>query len=113
MAAGKFHSEGDVIDYTPGSAVTAGTCVLFGALIGFPERDIAASAKGSLRIRGVVEHDKADSQAWTAGAKLYWDDSAKNFTTTSSGNTLCATAYEAVASTAGLTRGKVILNTVN
>lgn len=113
MAAGKFIQQGDSIDYTPGSAVTAGTCVLFGTLVGFPERDIAANALGSLRLRGIIEHDKADSQAWTVGAKLYWDDTNKVFTTTSSGNTLAGTAAEAVANTAGLTRGKVRLNDVN
>lgn len=33
--------------------------------------------------------DKATGQAWTGGAVVYWDDAAKNFTTTSTANTKC------------------------
>ncbi len=35
-----------------------------------------------------MEADKAAGQAWAGGAKVYWDDSAKEFTTTSTANTL-------------------------
>lgn len=110
---GSFIQEGHSIDYTPGSAVTAGTCILLGTIIGFPERDIAANELGALRISGVISHAKAASQAWTPGAVVYWDDTNKVFTTTSSGNTLCGIAAEAVGSGAGETTGKVIINGVN
>jgi predicted RecA/RadA family phage recombinase len=110
---GNFIQHGDTIDHTPGSAVTAGTCILLGTVVGFPERDIAANTLGSLRLRGVISHAKAASQAWTVGAKVYWDDTNKVFTTTSSGNTLAGIAVEAVGSGAGETTGKVRINDVN
>lgn len=38
--------------------------------------------------------DKTTGEAWAFGAALYWNDTTKKFTTTSSGNTLCAYALE-------------------
>ena len=36
--------------------------------------------------------------AWVLGDKIYWDDTAKKFTKTSTSNTLCGYALEAKAS---------------
>jgi predicted RecA/RadA family phage recombinase len=47
--------------------------------------------------RGVFTHAKTSAQAWTQGAKIYWDDSNKVFTTTASGNTLVGAAVLAAA----------------
>lgn len=38
--------------------------------------------------------DKAAGQAWAGGAKIYFNNAAKNFTTASSGNTLCGYAVQ-------------------
>ena len=38
--------------------------------------------------------DKTTGEAWAFLAPLYWNDTTKKFTTTSSGNTLCAWALE-------------------
>lgn len=88
----------------------AGQGALIGSIFGVAKSTVANGATGEWAIEGVFELDKADSQAWTVGAKIYWDNSAKNCTTTSSANTLIGAAVEAVASTAGLVLGKVRLN---
>jgi predicted RecA/RadA family phage recombinase len=53
---------------------------------------------------------KVSAQAWTEGAKIYWDDTAKNFTTTSGGNTLAGVAAAAAANPSAT--GKVRLDGV-
>ena len=50
------------------------------------------------------------SQAWTAGAKVYWDNTTKLVTNVASGNTLVGVAALAVGSGADETIGRVRLN---
>ena len=57
---------------------------------------------------GVYTLPKTTSQSWTEGVKLYWDDTAKSFTTTSSSNTLAGCAAAAAGSSD--TTGSVRLN---
>ena len=75
MATGQFIHDGKAIDYTPGSAVSAGDVIVQGDLIGVAKLDIAASALGALAIDGVFDLPKATGggTAITAGAKVYWD----------------------------------------
>jgi predicted RecA/RadA family phage recombinase len=58
----------------------------------------------------VFDITKVGSQAWTVGAKVYWDDTNKRCTTVATDNTLIGVAVEAVASGAGDTIGRVRLN---
>jgi predicted RecA/RadA family phage recombinase len=53
---------------------------------------------------------KAASQAWTAGAKVYWDNTAKRVTNVASGNTLIGVAVLAVGAGAEEVVGRVRLN---
>ena len=53
---------------------------------------------------------KVGSQAWAAGDKIYWDNTAKETTKTATSNTLVGVAIEAVGSGAGETIGRVRLN---
>jgi len=75
MATAQFIHDGKSIDYTPGSAVSAGDVVVQGDLIGIAKLDIAASALGALAVDGVFDLPKASgaSTAIAAGAKVYWD----------------------------------------
>ena len=59
---------------------------------------------------GVFDITKVGSQAWTVGAKIYWDDTNKRCTTVATDNTLIGVAVEAVASGASDTIGRVRLN---
>src|SRR5579885_2599203 len=80
-AQATFVQDGCAIDYTPGSAVTAGDVVIQGKLVGVAKRDIAANALGSLHIEGVFDFNKTASQTITAGQRVYWDDTANEATT--------------------------------
>ncbi|MFD2855403.1 DUF2190 family protein [Seohaeicola zhoushanensis] len=81
-----------------------------GTLFGVCAGSIADGETGEIKTTGVFELPKVGSQAWTVGAKVYWDDTNKVCTTTATANTLIGVAYEAVGSGAGETLGKVRLN---
>jgi predicted RecA/RadA family phage recombinase len=90
-------SKGRTLDLTaPSGGVVSGTFYKIGALIVCA----AISAAQGLPFTGEVHGcfsgvPKATGQAWTEGAVLYWDDTAKNFTTTATSNTKCAVAIAA------------------
>src|SRR5690242_18204867 len=66
-------AQGDMIDYTPVGAVTAGDVVVLGSgLVGVAPLDIAASALGALRVRGLEKVPKKTG-AVTVGAPVYWN----------------------------------------
>ncbi len=89
MFTARFIHEGDIIDYTPGAAVSAGDVVVQGDLVGITKLDIPANALGHLAVTGVFDVAKAtgSGEAIAAGAKVYWDATAKVATTTSTDNT--------------------------
>lgn len=90
----------------------AGTGVLIGAIFGVALNDVASGEPGVFVTDGVFDLAKAGSQAWTVGAKVYWDDTNKVCTTTATDNTLIGVAVAAVGSGAGETTGRVKLGVV-
>ena len=66
------YAVGDSEDYTPSAAVTAGTPTLVGGHAGLPNIDIAASAKGSLQVRGLAKVVQA-AEILAVGADVWWD----------------------------------------
>lgn len=103
----KYVQPGDSIDYTPTSAVPAGSVVIQGGLVGVAKLDIAANTLGALAVAGMFDFKKT-TVAITAGAKVYWNTTSSFATNVASGNTYIGIAAEAVAS-AGATV-KVLLN---
>lgn len=97
----------------PAGGVVSGTAYLIGALLVVATNDAAAAAEFEGLVEGVISHAKAASQAWTEGEVVYWDDTAKVFTTVSAGNTRAGVAAAAVAGGAGDTTGNVRLNGVS
>ena len=95
-----FVKHGDEIPYpnTSGSTIAVNTPVLVGDVVGVALTDIPNNTTGTLQLAGVADLPKKTGEAWTIGAKVYWDDSAKNFTTTATSNTCAAWAYQAQAS---------------
>lgn len=104
-----FICDGNTMDVTLGSGETtfgAGKLYLVGVMVGVIASLTRAgqtvfynqaSAQGDIAVvkfDGVVSVPKATG-AITLGAKLYYDATAKNVTTTSSGNTFCGYAYTA------------------
>jgi predicted RecA/RadA family phage recombinase len=59
-----------------GSGAKVGT-----SLFGVAMMDIASAATGPFAMEGLFKLAKTTSQAWTAGDRLYWDDSGKKLTT--------------------------------
>ncbi|RZJ81099.1 MAG: DUF2190 family protein [Brevundimonas sp.] len=92
-------SDGSVLDVTaPSGGVTSGVGVKIGALLGIPVTSNAAGDVVAVHTTGVFDHAKTTGEAWTVGATLYWDDTNKRFTTTSSGNTKAGYAVAAALS---------------
>ncbi|NJO54371.1 MAG: DUF2190 family protein [Bacteroidales bacterium] len=101
---------GNTITLVAPYAVASGDGLLVGSIFGVANADAANGAAVEACVVGVLDLKKVGSQAWTVGAKVYWDNTNKQATTTSSGNTLIGVAVEAVGSGAGETVGRVRLN---
>jgi predicted RecA/RadA family phage recombinase len=90
-----------------GAAVVSGTPVLYGTKLGIPLRsETDTTQKVAHAFAGVWGIDKTTTEAWTVGAALYWNNTTKKLTTTSSGNTLVAWAADAAdaAATTGVAK---------
>ena len=85
-----------------------------GAKVGQPfgvaTNDAALAADVALDLCGLFDLTKIGSQAWTADALVYWDDTNKRCTTVATANLLIGVATIAVAGSAGNTTGRVRLN---
>lgn len=93
-----YVAPGEVLELTaPTGGVVSGTAYKIGSLVVVATVTAAQTVKFSAIVKGVVSHAKVSAQAWTEGVKLYWDDTAKNFTTTAGGNTLVGVAAAAAA----------------
>jgi predicted RecA/RadA family phage recombinase len=99
-----YRQLGDTVDYTPGSAVAAGTVYVFGTtVVTIVPKAIAADEKGATATRGVFSVPKDNSDV-AAGDALYWDDDGNPvggdsgsgaFTKTAGGNIFAGYALEA------------------
>ena len=90
----------------------SGEGALIGSLFGVASTDVASGAEASFVTTGVFDLAKAASQAWTVGAKVYWDNTAKACTTTATSNTLIGVATAPVGGSAGEIVGRVRLGIV-
>lgn len=96
--ATNYIQEGKALNYTPsGADVASGDFLVIGAIGAVAKTDIADGKTGAVHICGVFSVAKA-SGAITQGAKLYWNSTNSNLTTTASGNTLVGVAAAAAAS---------------
>jgi predicted RecA/RadA family phage recombinase len=88
MADATYKHPGEVIKYTPSSAVALGQVVVLGDMVLVAPAAIKANEQGELATVGVYEVAKASgtSTAIGAGVLVYWDDTNKRVTTTASGN---------------------------
>lgn len=78
---------------------TAKTPVLINSLPVIPLNSVAANAENEYAYDSeLTKVDKAASEAWVVGDKVYWDDTAKDLTKTSTGNTLTGYVVRAAAS---------------
>ncbi len=101
---------GEKLDITATAAITSGAGILLGSIFGIAQNTAAIGDRLVIQLEGVVDMAKAPSQAWTYGALVYWDNTAKVATTTASTNKLIGVAVLATGAGAGETTGRVRLN---
>lgn len=75
--------------------VASGHGVKIGDLFGIAASDALSGADIDFVTQGVFDVAKVSANTFAVGAKVYWDDTAKNVTSTSSGNTLIGAAVAA------------------
>lgn len=105
-----FTARGDVLEITAPAALASGEGVQIGAIFGVAAGAIANGARGNINLTGEYDLPKTASQAWTVGARVYWDAAEGECTTVGTGNILIGVARLAVGSGAGETLGRVRLN---
>lgn len=104
-----YVQHGDTIPLTaPAGGVIGGNGYLIGALFVVALHSAADGKPFEGRVCGVVKLPKTSAQAWTEGAKVYWDNAAKECTTTATSNTLIGVAAAVAANPSGT--GVVRLN---
>ena len=107
-----YISSGEVVALTAAPyAVASGAGCLQGSIFGVAQSAAASGAPVNLVTTGIFDLVKTDSQAWTLGAKIYWDNATKACTTAAAAaaNALIGVATVAYGSGAGITTGRVRL----
>jgi predicted RecA/RadA family phage recombinase len=86
MATAQYINSGGSSEYTPETALDAGSVVVQGDRIGINNLDIPAGEKGTLLHRGKFELPKDNATAFDPGVDVYWDESAQEITETTTDN---------------------------
>ncbi|MEG1799841.1 MAG: DUF2190 family protein [Synergistaceae bacterium] len=81
-----YVSKGEVIKATLSSAVTSGSAVLIGDTLAIACGTYGANEAGEYLISGIVTVPATSTDTFTVGGKVYWDDTNKKITTTSTSN---------------------------
>jgi predicted RecA/RadA family phage recombinase len=95
-----FIQPGNVITVTaPAGGVLSGAGLLVGSLFGIANGKAAQDEDVELSLTGVYALPKVSAQAWTQGAKIYWDNATKLATTAAAAgaNALIGVATKAAA----------------
>ena len=101
---------GNTVTLTAPYAVTSGDGLLVGSICGVAAGHAANAETVETALVGVFDLKKVASQAWSAGDKVYWDNTNKEASKTATGNVLIGVATEAVAAGAADVIGRVRLN---
>ena len=102
-----FVQVGDVLDYTPTTAVVGGAAVAIGKRVGVVVKSLAANEQGALRVVGVATLPKVTADAFAQGDLAYLTADGQ-ITKTSTSNT--PAGYAAYAADAGAATVQVQLN---
>lgn len=111
--ATNYIQPGEVLDWVngTGSAVTSGSVVAVGNILGVALTDIASAATGSVQITGVFTVPKVTAAVIAQGESLVWDVSAGKFddnaATPATGDISGAPAVAFEAGTSSMTTLKV------
>ena len=92
------------------AAAASGDLVVQGSLFGVASTSGGVGDPCELACGGVYDLPKAASQAWTLGAPVYWDATAKTVTTSSASGANLKIGVAADAAASQATVGRVRLN---
>lgn len=107
-----FVQPGHVIPFTvAGVAAVAGAAIKVGDLLVIPQTAAIVGAVCQGLVEGVVDVAKVSAQAWTEGQQINWDNTAKLFTSVTTGNFRAGTAVRVEANPTAT--GRVRLAGVN
>lgn len=81
-----YVSKGDVIRVTLTAAVTSGSAVVIGDIVGVACGSYGANAEGEYLVSGIVTLPASTTDTFTVGGKVYWDATNSKVTTTSTNN---------------------------
>lgn len=95
--AKNYVQPGKVVTLTAPYQRNSGEGALVGSIFGVALTTVANAVDGEFAVEGVFELKKTSAQAWTQGALIYWDNTNKECTTTSTSNKLIGTATKAAA----------------
>ncbi len=101
---------GKILTLTAPYAVSSGGGALVGSIFGVAAGDVASGAEGEFQVEGVFDltRESGAGTAWSPGALIYWDNTNKRVTKTSTSNKLIGVAVKAAAD--GDATGRVRLN---
>jgi predicted RecA/RadA family phage recombinase len=88
---------GEKITIAAPYGVKSGGGALIGAMFGVAIADAANGSPVTIVREGVFSMKKLNAEAWTVGAQIYWDNTAKQCTKVVASNTLIGFAVEAAA----------------
>lgn len=104
-----YLQNGDTVTLVAPADVASGAGVLVGSLFGVALTTQKSGENVEARVTGVVDLAKVTAQAWsTVGLLIYWDNTAKNATTTSTSNKLIGVNVATAANPSAT--GRVRLN---
>lgn len=98
--ATNYLQDGDILTFTAPYAVASGGGFLVGSLFAVALQAAASGASVQGKRTGVWTLPKLQADDVSVGAKLYWDNTNKRLTLTSSGNTLVGAATAAAGTSA-------------
>lgn len=105
-----YIQKGDRIQFanSTGGTITSGSGVLVGKRVGVAVADIANTTTGILAMEGVFNLPKLSTDVIAQGDLLYWDNTNKRLTSTTTSNTLCGYAQNAAGN--GVSTIDIMLN---
>jgi len=105
-----YVQKGETLTLVAPYAVSSGGGALVGSIFGVAAGDLASGAEGELKVEGVFDltRETGGGTAWSPGDLVYWDNTNKRATKTSTGNKLIGVAVKAAAD--GDATGRVRLN---
>src|SRR5687767_3530219 len=92
-----YVQDGTAMEFAAPYDRLSGEGALIGALFGVATVDVLNTVRANFQITGVVTLKKTSAQAWTEGALIYWDNTAKEATSVSTSNTRIGAAAAAAA----------------